>query len=132
MMWVTQAPYFIFYDGHCRICTRSKRVIERMAPPSADLRFVDIKDAAALAPFPMVDPAATRAQIFVLAPGGQLRGGYDGLVSLMPALGNWGWLESLARSRPVAAVGRLIYRWIAANRYRIGGGVSCEDGACRL
>ena len=129
---MSQAPYFIFYDGHCRICLRSKRAIERMAPPSADLRFVDVQDPAALAAFPMVDPVATRAQIFVLDPSGQLRGGYDGLVSLMPALGNWGWLLSIARWRPVAALGRRVYRWIATNRYRIGGGVSCDGEACRV
>ena len=132
MRRVRASPYFIFYDGHCRICTRSKQSIQRLAPASADLRFVDINDAAALSRFPMVDSAATVSQIFVLDPAGRLRGGYDGLVSLLPAMPGGRWASKVLGWAPIRRLGDRAYRWVAANRYRLGGSLSCEGGACRL
>ena len=85
-----------------------------------------------MAAFPRVDREAGLRQVFVLDPSGELAGGYDGFVLLVPALR---WLRPLRlvlRLRPVRAAGRRVYAWVARNRYRIGGRVSCDGGACRL
>jgi predicted DCC family thiol-disulfide oxidoreductase YuxK len=123
--------YYVFYDANCRICARSRRAIERLKP-SAELAFVDVRDPAAMAPFPMVDRQAGLRQMFVLDPVGRLAGGYDGFVSLVPALRLLRPLRHVLGWRPVRAVGRRVYRWVARNRYRLGGAVSCENGACRI
>ena len=123
--------YYVFYDARCRICARSRRGIERLRP-SAQLTFVDVQDPAAMQPFPMVDRQAGLGQMFVLDPAGNLAGGYDGLMSLAPALMLVRPLRHVLRWRPVRAIGRRVYRWVARNRYRLGGAVSCENGACRV
>jgi predicted DCC family thiol-disulfide oxidoreductase YuxK len=125
------ATYTVFYDADCRICARSRRAIERLRPSSA-LLFVNVQDPAAMAPFPMVDRAAALGQMYVLDPSGALSAGYDGFVSLLPALPALRPLRHLLRWPPVRAVGRRVYRWFARNRYRLGGSVSCEGGACRI
>lgn len=128
---ITLPCYFVFYDGNCRICTRSRRMIQRLRT-SADLVFVDAQDPAAMRPFPILGRDASLGQIHVLNPAGELAGGYDGLLALVPALPTFRPLHPLLRWRPVRALGAKVYRWIARNRYRIGGSVSCENGACRI
>jgi predicted DCC family thiol-disulfide oxidoreductase YuxK len=123
--------YYVFYDAQCRLCARSRRTIERLRP-TADVTFVNVQDPAAMEPFPMVDRAAGLRQMFVLDPAGRLAGGYDGFVSLLPALRLLRPLRHAMRLPPVRAAGRRVYAWVARNRYRLGGRVSCEDGACRL
>jgi predicted DCC family thiol-disulfide oxidoreductase YuxK len=129
---MARGPYFIFYDGHCRICARSRQTLQRIAPASADLRFVDIRHPASLARFPMINPAAVERQMFVLDPVGHLSGGYDALVSLIPALGAARWLAAILDWPPLRDLGRRAYQWIARNRYRLGGSLSCDGDACRL
>ena len=125
------ARYTVFYDADCRICARSRRAIERLRP-SSELVFVNVQDPSAMSAYPMVDRAASLGQMFVLDPSGSLSAGYDGFVSLVPALPALRPLRRLLEWTPVRAVGRRVYRWVARNRYRLGGSVSCENGACRL
>ena len=128
----TPAPrYHVFYDARCRLCARSRRTIERLGP-SADLVFVDVQDPVAMDRFPMVDRQAGLRQMFVLDPAGNLAGGYDGFVSLVPALRWLRPLRHVLRWRPIRAAGARVYRWVARNRYRLGGRVSCDNGACRI
>jgi predicted DCC family thiol-disulfide oxidoreductase YuxK len=124
------ANYYVFYDAHCRVCARSRRAIERLRP-SATLTFVDVQDPVAMRPFPMVDRQAGLRQMFVLDPAGRLAGGYDGFLSLVPALRLLRPLRPVLHFAPVRAAGKRVYQWVAANRYRLGGAVSCEGGACR-
>jgi predicted DCC family thiol-disulfide oxidoreductase YuxK len=123
--------YFVFYDAQCRICARSRRAIERLRP-TADVTFVDVQDPAAMQPFPMVDREAGLRQIFVLDPAGRLAGGYDGFLALVPALRLLRPLRHVMRLWPVRWAGRRVYAWVARNRYRLGGRVSCDGGACGL
>ena len=123
--------YHVFYDAQCRLCARSRRTIERLKP-SADVVFVDVQDPAAMAAFPTVDRQAGLGQMFVMDPAGRLAGGYDAFLSLLPTLRLLRPVRPLLRFAPVRAVGRRVYRWVARNRYRLGGRVSCDNGACRV
>lgn len=127
----TPARYHVFYDAQCRLCARSRRSLERLRP-SAELVFVDVRDARAMDGFPMVDRAAGLRQMFVLDPAGRLAGGYDGFLSLVPAIPLLRPLRKVLAWRPLRFLGHRAYRWIARNRYRLGGAVSCESGACRI
>jgi predicted DCC family thiol-disulfide oxidoreductase YuxK len=124
-------PYIVFYDGHCRLCRRGRQTIERLRP-AADLRFVDVNDARALAAYPALAGADVLGQMYVLDPAGRLSGGYDALVALAPAMPLFAWMSPLLSLRPLRAVGRRLYRWVAANRYRLGGQRPCHAGACAL
>jgi predicted DCC family thiol-disulfide oxidoreductase YuxK len=96
------------------------------------VNFIDVQDAEAMNRFPMVDRVAGLRQMFVLDPAGSLAGGYDGFVSLVPTLRLLRPFRFALRWRPVRAAGRRVYAWVARNRYRLGGRVSCADGACRI
>ena len=123
--------YYVFYDAQCRLCARSRRTIERLRP-AAGVTFVDVQDPVAMQRFPMVDRAAGLRQMFVLDPAGRLAGGYDAFLSLLPALRLLRQLGRVMRLPPVRAAGRRAYAWVARNRYRLGGRVSCANGACQL
>ncbi len=131
-MTATALPrYYVFYDGACRLCTGSKETLQRM-DPSADLVFVNIQDRPSLSRFPMVDPWAAQGQMFVLDPAGRLSGGFDAILTLLPTVPSLAPLAPLLGWRPIRRLGWHVYRWIARNRYRIGGYASCENGTCRL
>jgi predicted DCC family thiol-disulfide oxidoreductase YuxK len=125
------ASYRIFYDAHCRLCARSRRSLERLRP-SAPLAFVDVQDAQAMQPFPMVDRRASLGQMFVLDPAGRLAGGYDALLLLAPAVPLLRPFRRVLAWRPVCFIGHKVYRWVARNRYRLGGSAPCDGDACRV
>jgi predicted DCC family thiol-disulfide oxidoreductase YuxK len=128
---MTPAPYLIFYDGLCQICRRSRRIIERLRP-SAPVQFIDVNDRAQMAAYPHFPDVHVRGQMYVVDPAGQVAGGYDALVSLSTILPPLAWLSGMLRLPPLRAIGRRAYRWIADNRYRLGGQKACHDGACGL
>ena len=56
--------------------------------------------------YPMVDPRAAQGQMFVLSPDGSLSGGFDAIVSLLPALCGLRRLRPLLSPGPVRSIGR--------------------------
>lgn len=125
------AEYLIFFDAQCQICQRSRLMIQRLAP-HAPLRFIDANNVREVSRYPQMADADTRGQIHVLDASGHLSGGYDALVALTPVLPLLSWARPLLNWAPIRATGGRLYHWIAANRYRLGGQVSCHAGACRL
>lgn len=106
-------------------------MLERFRP-AAPLHFVDVNQRHDLARYPQLEGADTRGQMHVLEPSGRLTGGFDALVSLTPILPPLDLLTPLLRWEPVRRLGARLYLWLATNRYRLGGQVSCHGGACRL
>jgi predicted DCC family thiol-disulfide oxidoreductase YuxK len=131
MTTASSLRYYVFYDGACQLCTGGKATLQQL-DPSADLVFVNIQDRAALARFPMVDPRAAQGQMFVLGPDGRLAGGFDAVLALLPTVPSLGALAPLLAWGPLRRLGWAVYRWVARNRYRLGGYTSCAGGACRL
>lgn len=119
------AEYTIFYDGRCNICSRGKRIVQRMRAADC-VRFVDINDARAMRPFPMVSPAAAQEQVHVLDPAGQLVGGYDAWLRMVPVLTGMRLVPKLLQWGPLHRLGWRFYRWVARNRYWLSGGpIAC-------
>lgn len=106
-------------------------MVERVGP-TAPIRWIDVNDAREMSRHPQLRDADLRGQMHVMDPAGQVSGGYDALVALAPILPPIAWLRGLMGSAPVRWAGRRIYRWIATNRYRIGGQPTCQGGACPL
>lgn len=105
--------YTIFYDGRCNICSRGKRIVQRMRAADC-VRFVDINDPRAMRPFPMVSPA------------GQLVGGYDAWLRMVPVLTGMRLAPKLLQWGPLHRLGWRFYRWVARNRYWLSGGpIAC-------
>jgi predicted DCC family thiol-disulfide oxidoreductase YuxK len=125
------APYIVFYDAACHICRRGRQTIERLRP-TTEVRFVDMNDARTMAPYPDMAGADLQGQMYVREPSGRVTGGYDALVALAATLPALAWVTPLLASRPLRAIGRPAYRWLAANRYRLGGQAPCHGGACAI
>jgi predicted DCC family thiol-disulfide oxidoreductase YuxK len=131
-MQMTRPPYIVFYDGQCRICRRGRQTLERLRP-RAQVRFIDANDPRAMAPYPDMAGADVAGQMYVRDPAGKISGGYDALVALVPTLSGISWAAGILGSRALRAIGRPAYRWLAANRYRLGGQRAChDDRACSL
>lgn len=132
---VTNAPpiprYSVFYDANCRLCAGSRRTLERLRP-RAELVFVNLRDDEAMRAHPAIDRTAGLGQMFVLDPGGDLAGGYDAFLALVPTIPVLRRLRRVFAWKPVRFMGWKAYRWIARNRYRLGGAVSCENGTCAI
>lgn len=128
---VTDDAYKVFYDGRCRICLRSRQMIQRLAA-SGTVIFIDVHDRQALQAYPQLRGADTRGQMHVIDPAGRLTGGFDALVALMPLFSPISAFAPLFRRGPLRSIGARVYRWLANNRYRLGGDVSCEEGACQF
>jgi predicted DCC family thiol-disulfide oxidoreductase YuxK len=129
---MTREPYIVFYDASCRICRRGRQMIERLRP-KADVRFVDSTDPRAMASYPDMAHADVAGQMYVRDPAGRISGGYDAIVALLPTLSGIAWTAGILGSRTLRAVGRPAYRWLAANRYRLGGQRACHaGGACAM
>jgi predicted DCC family thiol-disulfide oxidoreductase YuxK len=120
--------FIVFYDGRCRLCEHSRQSLQALDSTDS-LQFVDINNTVEMAAHPAVDPQAARGQIHVLNAKNHLTGGYDALVELAPVLPSLRPLSPLLRWKPIRAIGRRLYGWIARNRYRFGGAIEC-DTAC--
>lgn len=125
------APYLVFYDGHCRLCTDSVRTLREM-DPSHDVQYLDIQAPGSLEAHPQVDPIAAMGQMHVITPEGKLLGGFDAIVALLPAFPSLRLFEPLLRGPLMRQLGEKVYRWVARNRYRISGTTGCASGACKL
>lgn len=118
----------VLIDGECPMCRKTAR---RLA--SVDwlhrLTFEDATVPASRARFaPGLDETAALTAMHVVAPDGSRRAGFDGflrIAQVVPLL----WLPGLIAGLPgVRALGRSIYRIVAANRTR----GRCTDAVCGI
>jgi predicted DCC family thiol-disulfide oxidoreductase YuxK len=126
-----RGEYHIFYDGTCGLCHRSKAWLEARDVRGV-FRFVDSRDPAAMGHHPEVTAKEAEGQIVVVSPGGEKRGGYDGIIMLMREMKGWRIVRPALAVWGIRGVGRRVYRWVAKRRHQFFGRVACESGACRI
>ncbi len=115
----------LLYDGDCGFCTQSARLVERWIPTTAAVEPWQFADLAA------IGTTATQAQDEVLwfAGDGRSYGGAQAIARLLQdAGGAWAILGALIRVPPIRWIAHVVYRVVAANRYRLPGGTP----ACAL
>jgi len=123
-----RAAYTVLYDGQCEVCQAGV----------SWLRILDRKRRTSCVPLSSEALAAlgTRAsmedclrQLHVVTPQGRVYVGWDAvacLARLCPAT----WLVGvLGQVFPFRSIGRLLYGFVAANRYSLS---KCRGGACRV
>ena len=101
----------VFYDDRCNLCLRIVHWLRRL----------DRRHCLAFLPFPCASEGCSLDAVQVVSPEGQVFWGLDGIVALMylcPPLRPFAWLISLL---PLRRLGWRLYRFIAANRYRLFG-----------
>ncbi|MDT7972037.1 MAG: DUF393 domain-containing protein [Armatimonadota bacterium] len=98
------------YDDRCHLCLRAMGWLRRLDRHHR-LIFLPLSE----------NPDGSLDAVQVISPNGQVLAGWDGIVALMrlfPPLRPLAWLGSLP---PIRRLGRRLYRFIAANRYRLFG-----------
>jgi predicted DCC family thiol-disulfide oxidoreductase YuxK len=121
---VPQTLPVLIYDGDCGFCTRSAGLVAHL-PVAVRLVPWQEADLTALG----VTEQRARQEVIWVGTTGRIRGGAEAVAAIFrhsrrpwPAIG---WLLSAPVMRNLAGV---LYRWVAANRYRLPG----STPACRL
>ncbi len=128
-------PSVVLYDGHCKFCTAGARKLERLARPGT-LELVSFQDPGVLDRFPGLTHEACMRQMHLVTPDGRIYGGFEAAVQ---ALATRPVLGLLARAYYLPGLRQLcdlVYKRIAANRYRLLGKAvaagECAGGTCAL
>jgi predicted DCC family thiol-disulfide oxidoreductase YuxK len=127
--------YVVLYDGHCRFCDAGSRRLVGLARAGAVER-VDFQAPGALGRFPGVTHAACMEQMYLVTPDGRVFGGMEAAVRALATRRGVGRLAYLYYVPGLRLLLDLLYRLVAANRYRLMGKAvvagGCEEGTCAL
>ena len=123
-----QAPYRVLYDAQCEICQGCV----------AWLRILDHESKTL--PLPISPEALSKIdsqlrldeclhQLHVVSPEGEILVGWDAVASLARLFPSTWLIGALGRWFPFRSIGRLLYGFVATNRYSLS---KCRGGACRV
>ncbi|GAA2781309.1 thiol-disulfide oxidoreductase DCC family protein [Saccharopolyspora taberi] len=114
----------LVYDGDCGFCTRSARLAERL-PGRFRLTAWQEADLAAL----RITEDRARHEVVWVDVDGRRSGGAAAVADLLKTCRSpWSLLGHALSAPVVRLIAELVYRWVAANRYRLPG----STPACRL
>jgi predicted DCC family thiol-disulfide oxidoreductase YuxK len=117
----------LLYDGGCRFCIRSLRVLKRFDARNS-LELVDATDREAIgARFPQTAGADFDAAMYAVD-GSKVYRGFDAFRHAMRRLPGLWWLAMLMYVPGVPPIGRRVYDAVAHNRHALG----CSSEACEL
>jgi predicted DCC family thiol-disulfide oxidoreductase YuxK len=106
-----------------------------MARPGAVER-VDFQQPGALDQFPGLTHDGCMKQMFLVAPDGRLYAGFEAAVQAVATRRVIGWIAYAYYLPGIRQLCDLLYRFIAARRYRLFGkkmaAGECETGACSI
>jgi predicted DCC family thiol-disulfide oxidoreductase YuxK len=115
----------LLFDGDCAFCTRSAAVARRLLPDEVQVaawQFVDLAAAG-------VTAERASAEVLWIGRDGVVAGGAPAVAQALRAAGPpWAVLGIALSLPPLRWVAPVVYRLVAANRYRLPGGTA----ACRL
>ena len=123
-----QAAYKVLYDGQCEICQACV----------AWLKIIDRENKTVSLPIspetlPTVDSRLRLEeclrQLHVVTPEGEILVGWDAVSSLARLFPPTWLIGALGQRFPFRNVGRLLYGFVATNRYFLS---KCRGGACRI
>ena len=113
-------PARIYYDGACPACRASADAI-RGRDTRARLLLVDIAADGFSAEAEGVSPARVEQELHAKLADGRVLAGVDALFVVADALPSLAALRWLGWIPGVRAIGRPLYRWVAARRYLLTG-----------
>lgn len=129
------SPYIVLFDGHCRFCSEQMKHLLALARPGA-IEALSFQQPNVLARFPGLTYEECMRAMQLVTPEGR---NYTGFEAAVQALATRSLLKPFAYLYYVPGVRQLcdlLYRWVAARRYRIMGKTieagGCEGGACSL
>ncbi|OAI39491.1 hypothetical protein AYO40_05690 [Planctomycetaceae bacterium SCGC AG-212-D15] len=125
--------YVVLYDGLCRFCTTQSKRLLSLARPGA-VEAVDFQSPGALDRFPGLTHEACMQAMCLITPKGRIYRGFEAAVRAVATRRLLKYIAYLYYLPGIRQLLDLIYRIIAANRYRIMGRTdeACEGGTCSL
>ena len=123
------AKIIVMYDADCAFCRRSVDLF-RQWDKRGILRFVACASDERVKFFPFVREEECMGALQAIFSDGSRKSGFDAVAYVMRNLSGWrGALGFLLVHAPgLPFIGRIIYKWIAKNRYKI----KCDDDQCHI
>ncbi|MCW5823300.1 MAG: DUF393 domain-containing protein [Cyanobacteria bacterium TGS_CYA1] len=123
-------PVYVLFDGHCIVCIRIIGLLYRLDVFRL-LNFVDFR----AGNFPEfvadADLARLESEMMVKTNNGKWLGGYQAFRYISHRILWLAWLAPFLYVPGISHMGDFVYRWVAANRFKILGR-DCPDGVCSL
>jgi predicted DCC family thiol-disulfide oxidoreductase YuxK len=119
----------IVYDGDCAFCRKQIARIRARAT-RGQFEYLPRQAPGITDRFPILAESDFNTGMRLVHPSGQVYVGADAVYQIARALPGWRRIAWLYRVPILHGLSRLIYRWIAANRQRLG--QTCDDGACAI
>lgn len=125
---IPNGSYRVIYDGQCEICQACVswlQILDRRGKTVCLPITVDV--------LPSVDSRLAMdeclRQLHVVTPEGEILVGWDAVACLARLFPSTSVIGALGRRFPFRNVGRLLYGFVATNRYALS---KCRGGACRV
>ena len=114
-----QAKPVVVYDGECSFCLRQIERLKRRDRRS-QFEYVPRQSPELDERFPRLADNDFNSGMRLITPGGEILVGADALYHIARRLPIWGNIAWIYRLPGLNTLARLAYRWIAANRQRLG------------
>jgi predicted DCC family thiol-disulfide oxidoreductase YuxK len=120
----------VLFDGSCSLCRAS---VARVRPfdPNRHIEFLDLHDPSSIRRFPNVDREEAMRSMQAVDKQGHIYTGADAWAHIGLQLPGWNLVAWILLVPGVRWMARIIYGWIARNRYRWNQ-EACADGSCAL
>lgn len=115
----------VVYDGHCGFCRKQVESIRRRDRRGA-FDYISRLDPELPRRYPGRADMLTPGSMKALLPDGRLAEGADAVYEIARRLSWYRWVVWVYLLPGFRQLGRGVYGWIARNRYRFGGDLSCD------
>lgn len=116
--------YTVVFDGHCKVCTRLARVLQRWDTGNI-LEVVPSQAPGVTARYPWIPVRAYAEALQMVRRDGTTWSGAAAIERLLDVLPKGKLVSWIFRLPFVRAIADRFYRWFARNRYRLGCGDHC-------
>ncbi len=124
----TVAAYKVLYDGQCEICQACVAWLKTLDHENKTLALAISREALSKVDSRLQIDECLR-QLHVVTPGGEILVGWDAVARLARLFPSTWLIGVLGQRFPFRSAGRLLYGFIAKNRYSLS---KCRGGACRV
>ncbi|HKY32575.1 MAG TPA: DUF393 domain-containing protein [Candidatus Polarisedimenticolia bacterium] len=117
----------LLYDGDCGLCRRWVARLERRDARGL-LETIPFQDPGVSSRFPALSREALEREVHLVLPGGRVERGAAALPHVLRRLPRWRRVAWVVELPGISALAGAVYRAVARNRGRLGGGGRCATG----
>jgi predicted DCC family thiol-disulfide oxidoreductase YuxK len=121
----------VLFDGHCNFCATSIETLKRLGGNNKRLRFLSLHDPQVAIEYPDLTHEQLMKEMWVVSHDGRKFAGIDSIRYLSLRLPGLYPLAPFLHIPFARGFWRVLYRFVARNRYRIAGS-RCDSGTCQL